>query len=500
MSSGTTPAAHSQSIFGDLLKGTALYTVAVFFQRLAGVILLPLNTRYLNPTDYGVLELIEQVSTIVAVLLGMHISGSLGYFYFEKEDPAERNRVVSTTFLGAALVGLAAALVGVFCVRPINRAVFGGGDYALYLILAFAVFPLTFVLEAALGWLRVVNRPATFALMSALRVGLTVGGAVVLVAGLGLRVLGVLGSNIIASGCLSLILAVYCLRQTRFSFDFALFVRMARFALPLAVGTIGMFVIHFGDRFILPHYRPLADLGIYGIGYKIGMLVSFLSGAFHSYWTAQVFAVVRRQDSKQVIARAFTYMSALLIYCSLGLIVLSRPVLRILTTKGFESAADIVPLIVLAYLLRSIAEFFRSLFLAVGRPGFDAVCSWVGVAVCMVSYFILIPPYGVWGAALATVLTFFVMAAMSGIWTYRLAPYGLELARLVKLTVTAGVLVAAYFLVPVDSLILQLAWGVLLSLAFPAVLYFARFADSDELDHASRLIAGFKARLVRASG
>ncbi len=486
----------SRSILKDLLKGTALYTVALFVQRLASIILLPINTRYLSPADYGVLELLEQVATVVSVLMGAHIAGSLGFFYFEKKAERHREAVVSTTFLGATLVGSVAAIVGLLFAKQIGILVFGTDDYRQYLTLAFLAFPVSFMLEAALSWLRVINKPTVFALASALRVTVTIVATILLVAVFQLRVLGVLISNLAAAGLLSVALMVYCFQRTRITFDVRLFGRMARFAVPLALGTMGMFVIHFGDRFILPHYRPLSELGIYGIGYKIGMLISFLSGAFHSYWTAQVFDIVRREDGPKIIARVFTYMMAFLLFFALGLIVFSRPALRILTTPGFQGAADIVPLIVAAYLLRSIAEFFRSLFLAAGRPSFDALCTWAGAAVCLGSYFLLIPRYGIWGAAGATNLAFLVIAVMSMTWTYRLIPYRLENARLAKLAITGGLLVATYLLLPVQNLLLQIGLAIALTLAFPAILFAIRFPGAGEIEHGRRLARSMLAKIV----
>jgi O-antigen/teichoic acid export membrane protein len=505
---GSTASARA-SLFSNLLKGTALYSLALFSYRIASVILLPVNTRFLNPSDYGVLELLEQIVIITSVILGLNISSSLGYFFFEMESAEERNRVASTTILGATLMGVVVALLGCLLARPIGVLVFGQPGYTLYLVMMFISLPVGFGMEAELSWLRVTDQPNVFALTTLIRVAATILATLALVAGFRLGVLGVVTANLISAGVAALSLTIYCRRKIPLTMDLKLLIRMARFSIPVSLGSVAMFIIHFGDRFILPHYRPLSELGIYGIGYKIGMMITLLSGSFSSYWSAQIFPLFRREDANQVIARVFTYFLLVLSISSLGLIVFSRPAILILTTPKYESAAAIAPVIVIAYYFRSLAEFFRCFFIVHGHPEYESVCNWTGAVVCLAGYFTLIPRFGMWGAGFATVLAFVVIVVMSVVWTYRLKPFQFELSRILKITgVFVGVLVV-YYLVPVSGptlkglhlstaaqAALQIVWGCLLMLSFAVSLWVLRVASPGEVEALRR----FCGRLAAARG
>ena len=390
--------------------------------------------------------------------------------------------------------------------------VFDQPGYTLYLVMMFISLPVAFSMEAELSWLRVTNRPNVFAGIALVRVAVNVVATVTLVALFRLGVLGVVSSGLIAVGITGLFTTIYCLRKIPLSLDFKLLIRMARFSVPISLGSIAVFIIHFGDRFILPHYRPLSELGLYGIAYKIGMLISLLSGSFQSYWSAQVFPLFRRDDANEVIARVFTYLLLVLSICSLGLIVFARPAILILTTPKYESAAAIAPVIIIAYYFRAIAEFFRCFFIVHGRPGYETVCNWTGAVVCLGGYFLLIPRYGMWGAGFATALTFLVIGVMSIIWTYRLKPFHFELSRILKITaVFAGVL-AIYWLVPMTDLLpkgnfskwvqaaSQIAWGTLLMLLFTASLWVLRVASPGEIAQTQSLIRRSVGRARRLAG
>jgi len=68
--------------------------------------------------------------------------------------------------------------------------------------------------------------------------------------------------------------------------------------------------------------------------------------------------------------------------------------LRLMAAPAFQGAAALVPVIVAAYCVKGIGDFLRCLFLAEGRPGYDAVCNWVGAVACLGAYLLLIPKFG----------------------------------------------------------------------------------------------------------
>jgi O-antigen/teichoic acid export membrane protein len=292
-------------------------------------------------------------------------------------------------------------------------------------------------------------------------------------------------------------MSVDVFRRMRPVFNFRIFIRMAKYAIPLGFGGIATFIINVGDRFFLPHYRPLADLGTYVLAYKIGMLMSFIYGSFAAYWSAQVFHIMRRDDSDRVFARMFTYVILALSSSAVGLIVCARPALRIMVAPAFQSAAALVPVIVLAYYVRSVGDFLRSLFLVAGRPGYDAVTNWLGSLVCLASYCLLIPKFGIWGAAYATVIAFSVITAISAAWVYRIWPYRVEAGRLAKVGVALAAAILPSMAAPVSSLVAQIGLAAASLAVFPAVLWILRFPTPGEVDHG---LAALRSTVRRVRG
>ena len=285
-------------------------------------------------------------------------------------------------------------------------------------------------------------------------------------------------------------------RVERPTFSVPLFIRMAKFAMPIGLTGSASFIINTGDRLILPHYGSLADLGIYVLAYKLGMLISVAYSSFQIYWGAQAFNIMKREDSGDVFARLFTYMLVGVSFCGLGLVVAARPIITIFAAPAFRGAAALVPLIVTAYCMRSIGDFLGVLFMVEGRPGYQAVCTWVGAALCVAGYLILIPRYGIWGAAIATAGAFFVLTAITGAWVYRLRPYRIEGARTVKIGVALIGGSVAHVLLPSGSLPHQIGSGALSLAVFPLTLWVMRFPTGGELQAGLAEIASLAKRVV----
>jgi O-antigen/teichoic acid export membrane protein len=476
------------ALFRGIAQGSSLYSIALIGQRVASLVLLPISTRFLTPVDYGISDLLEQVSVVISLLLGGSFSSSLGYFYFQEESAANRRQVVGTAVFGALVIGTLAGLVCWPFGGGIATAVFGNPSARFYLYAVFGSLGVSFLLEALCGWLRVEDRTVAFVTVSWLRVAMTIVGTVVLVALLRLHVWGVLWTSIGAISLTALALAVYCYRELRPVFDGRLFWRMLRFSLPIGFSGLGIFVIHFGDRFILPHYRPFSELGIYAITYKLGMMVSLVYGSFHTYWSARVFQIMRRPDADSVFARVFTYVMLAVSFTGLVLTIGARPALELLTAPAFHGAAALVPVIVSAYFMRSIGDFFRCLFIEQGRPEYDAACNWIGAAICLIGYFVLIPRFGMWGAAFATLATFLTIGVISVAWTYRVRPYSVETGRLAKVALAAAVPLVVYALVPLRSVPVQIAGGTAIIALFPLLLWLLRFPTAGELQAAGGLL------------
>ena len=473
-------AAEGRNPFRDLLKGTSLYTIIMVAQRAMSILLLPIYTRYLSRADYGVLELLDLMVSVAGMLMMLRLGQALFYYYFHAADEAERDRYVTTALFSSALIAGGVGVTGILLAEPISLLVFSTAQYEDLVRIAFLGFAMEPPLNVGLSYLRVRNKMGTFVSISLARLVANVVLNVVFLTLLGLGAASLLWSRVITAGVAALLLSRSILTTLPPLFRIAAIRNMALYGLPLGIGAVGDFLLHFGDRMFLSKTVSLTDLGIYALAYKLGMVVPFVTGPFFTYWNAQMIGIVRRPQGEYTYARVATYLLLILAVVALLLTVFTKPMLSVLAASEFHGAAALIPWIALAYSVRGMGSYWSNTFLLERRPALVARTTWMGGGACLLAYALLIPPYGLWGAVAATVLGFSAMAAYAFWKSQRVRHFQYEYGRWAKIVACAASATLPSVLLQPEDFWAQIALGSACVCLFAMLLWSVRFATSGE--------------------
>jgi O-antigen/teichoic acid export membrane protein len=269
--------------------------------------------------------------------------------------------------------------------------------------------------------------------------------------------------------------------------------------LPIGISGIAVMVTNFGDRFFLQRNVTVAEIGLYSIAYKIGMLIGHLQAIFCTYWMSQMFLVMKQPDADRIFGRVTTYYALVLSTGAMFLCVFAYPLLRVLAAPSYIVAARYIPLVAIAYLIKAMGDHVRSLVFVEKRPVIDMRITYTGSAVCLAGYIWLIPRYKLYGALAATLIAFVVMAVHSFWEVRRLRPVVLEWKRL---RIIAGGLVLSIAIassVQQENLLVRFGVGIASSIVFIAVLTRGKIFHQHELDSLLDLVkplGRLKARIV----
>ncbi|RME25535.1 MAG: hypothetical protein D6800_07505, partial [Candidatus Zixiibacteriota bacterium] len=164
---GMTDTPSGKTSYRRMLKQSSVYMAGELLARVISFIMLPIYTRYLTPSDYGILELLSMTVDIVATLAGAGISSALLRFYSEKETIAEKNKVVSTAFFSAsALFFISFGAVFLFA-DPVAGMILETVNQSNLVRIVAASMALTATYEIPLVLLRAQQRPGTFVTINA---------------------------------------------------------------------------------------------------------------------------------------------------------------------------------------------------------------------------------------------------------------------------------------------------------------------------------------------
>ncbi len=109
-------------------KHSAIYGLGGLVSRILAVLLLPLYTRYLSPSDYGKVETLIALTTVIGIVLRMGIHAAFFRFYFDSPEPEHRRLVLRTSFWFTMAMATAGLVAGLLLSGTIADLLFGSSD------------------------------------------------------------------------------------------------------------------------------------------------------------------------------------------------------------------------------------------------------------------------------------------------------------------------------------------------------------------------------------
>jgi O-antigen/teichoic acid export membrane protein len=272
--------------------------------------------------------------------------------------------------------------------------------------------------------------------------------------------------------------------QLGFQFDRRLLRSMNYFGMPLVPAALSLWAINLIDRFFINGYKGQAENGIYSLAVRISSVIIFAMTAFQLAWPAFAYSIKDDGEAKRTYSYVLTYLLFITCWLSLALGVLAPWIVRILATDQFHRSAEAVPVLCFA---TAAYSGYSVLAIGIGRmrqTQFNWVVSGAAALVNVALNIVLIPRYGMMGAAVATLAAY--LALFVGMWlrSRRIYPVPYQWRRLLTLAAVAAGLTI------LGREIGSLPVAIVLALAYPFVLLPLGFYQPAELKRLRRLVPG----------
>ena len=468
-------------------KHSVIYGLGGLVSRILAVLLLPLYTRYLSPSDYGKVETLIALTTVIGIVLRMGIHSAFFRFYFDSAEPEHRRLVLRTSFWFTMAMATAGLIVGVALSPQISDLLFGTTDDAELVAAAFVGLWAGMNYEQLTSLFRVEERSTAFVAASLSNVLLTIGATLILVVALDKGPIGVIVGNFTGTLLVYAALVGYRREQLGLQFDRGLLREMNRFGTPLVPTALFLWVTNFSDRLFLVQLADVTEVGLYSVGVRIASAMVLLLTAFRLAWPAFAYSIEDEGEARRTYAYVLTYLVLVATWVATALALLSPWIVDWITAPAFDESSRVVGPLAFA-----AVAFGAYIVVAIGvgrarRTQFNWVVTGVAAAVNIALNLLLIPPYGMMGAAVATVAAYMTIFVGMVWWSQRIYPVPYQWRR-VTTAAGAGIALAA---------VGKLAGGglpvaFLLVLAYPLALFLLGFYLPAE-----RKAIGARLRLAR---
>ncbi len=481
-----------------LTKQSLIYGIGQVLSKAIIIILLPVHTKKLNPGEYGVFNILLLFIGFMAIVYSFGLNTAFLQYYIIEPDRRKKDQYFSTAFFATAALAVGLSLLTYCFKTQLSIWLFQDRQYQSLMGMVVGILSLDAFILLSKNILRAEEKAVFYGLVSLLNVVINCALNIQFVVYDEMGLKGILLANLLASGITFLMLLPISFQHLLAPVSSELLQKMVAFGLPFLPSTLAIFLIDSVDRKIIERYLGMEAVGIYGAGYKVSLVIKLFINAFNVAWVPFFLSMANEQNARNVFAKVLTYFALLCSLVFLFFTMFMKHIVRIslfgytIVDRAYWGSLQIVPIVILAYIFYGFYINFQAGIFLTSKTKYFAYINVIGAVINIIANILLIPWFGLMGAAYATLIAYFVMA-LSLYWiTQRIYPIEYERVKLVKIALITGLIVLFDHWLKFPS---QTLFQSILLILFLALVYWLRIFDAREIQSLKTLITRFYGKI-----
>lgn len=407
-------------------KAGLFYFVGNIFNKGIAFVTVPVFTRLLTTTDYGIVTTYNSWVSILTLVFGLAIYMGIRAAFIDYKEKINDFMSVSTTFT------LVSGVLMSFLI--------GGGALVLKINISFAV--LFFCLIQGLASALIQNylmylmmeykykfRTALMILPNLLSVIVSI-CVIIFILKTDLYMGRIIPSAIVSGGfALLTILLVY--KKSRMFFNKKYLVYAMKISAPLVLHGLALYVLSQSDRIMITWLADASQTGIYSLVYNFSMIATVITTALEGVWVPWFTEKLKNKD-RNSINKLSKYYIDIMMYAMIAIVLVGPEVIRILASKPYWEGIIIIPPVVLANYVIFAYTMYVNIEHFYKKTPYITLNTLVAAVINIVLNYIFIPKYGYVAAAYTTLVSYIVSFVLHSRYAKKIEPTLYPLKYFVK--------------------------------------------------------------------
>ncbi len=365
--------------------------------------------RLLSPYEYGILNLALPLQFMIILLTSAGIAPSIAKFVSDKESDKESlKQLISSVIYYYTLGGLILGLVFMVLAWPVGNLVFGDENAVLPLLISALALPFGILVSVFTGIFQGLKKASYMSSILLFEQGMRVLFAIVLV-GAGFGAVGAIGGStigFIAAIPFSLVLFKR-LDLGLGARDFNVVKTVIYFSVPTSITALSSFILAYADILLIGFFMAPQDVGIYSAASPASRLIFAFTMALYAVLIPTVSEASAKQGKvavKKYFKMSLIGLSVVVLPAAIFALAFSEQVVTVLFTEAYSLAIPSFEILVVGAAFLSLFMTNSGIFQGLGKPGAPMKILLVFALLDILLNALLIPNYGIEGAAFATTL------------------------------------------------------------------------------------------------
>lgn len=407
---------------GVVFRNSAIYSIMKMLQMGTGLVLLPIYTSYLSPGDLGITGIAESTLWLLQILYSLGLNDAVSRFYYKyHQEKKDFGRLLGTVYGLILIASVVFSVTFWLCREPLARYVFT--DIPLWPYIVVTVFAVMFspyymIFES---YLKVQHRAFEASCNDFVfflsRAGLTI----LLIVVFDWRAMGVIAAIAATFMLFTFYAWIRIAFEQKLRFARELVKPLLKFSMPLVPNNLSIWLTTALSLFMLNSMVSSDEAGLFNIANIIhNATMSLLLISVLLAYNPWFFQQMEQHGDRKKVAELSQLIVMMLTLSGFMIALWAPDIFRVLARKEFFYAWKITPILVFSGVFYSQFQIVTGVFM-LKNTNYLVVLTGAGAVVAIVANWLLIPYFGVFGAAFSAVIARVLVGLGGALWAKKIS-------------------------------------------------------------------------------
>tara|TARA_Y100001980_G_C14556582_1_gene348713 strand:+ start:1827 stop:3290 length:1464 start_codon:yes stop_codon:yes gene_type:complete len=400
-----------------ILQNSVVYGITDILLKGINFLLLPVYTIYLTTTDYGILAIVTSITALLTIIFRFGLSRSTVRFYFKYKDSRDDVKklwgtIITFIYISAVIICI---LIIIFKDTVIIPFV-DGIEFYPYIALGILIVFFDQAFSIYQATLPARHHALKYSKNNISRMIIRLSLTITLVVIFKLSVIGVLIANVVTS-LLFFIFTVYSFGpEIKLGIDSRKLKETLTYSIPLIPIALASWLYSMIDKIFLNSMISTASVGIYSIGFQFGFIMSLFVDSVHKAFKPWFYDSIENesdQSHEQIIKYSELFV-LLYAFLAFSISIFCKEILQVMVTEEFREGWRVIPFVTFSFVFSGIQYFFfYPIEYSLKGSKYMNIPIFTSAALNIGLNYVLIPVYGIIGAAITTLISHVLSASLT---------------------------------------------------------------------------------------
>jgi len=389
----------------ELAKNTVIIFIGTVCTKLITFFLLPLYTAMLTTAEYGTVDLLNTIISLLSPIISLQISqGLFRHLIDSRDNEKEKKELISSSIL-LIIINCFIYLLLFLLISPFVNNKY---KYFLAINLIFSVLCDLF-LQISRGF----GENKQYSIAGVITAITTIICNVLFLVSLKMKVNGMLLGTLIGYAS-SIIWLFFKLKLYKYisiySFSKKSLKKLLKYSLPLVPNQLSWWVFNTSDRIIVSIIMGLSFTGLLSVSYKFSSAYIIIYNIFNLSWTESMALHINDEDVEEYFNKTFNIIFNLFFSIGIVLIAFMPIIFKIMVNDSYSYAKGLIPIAILSVICQVVVGLVSVVYVSKNDTKAIANTSILAAIVNIVVHLALIKYIGLYAAVVSTFVSYFVFA------------------------------------------------------------------------------------------